>query len=130
MYVTCDVNFHENASYFTHEYSPQGERSNEGNMHDINKDIGLDEVIDGLELDANGPETHEDGPEMTYEPGNFEQGSTTRPSPTYTESDPTSPQGKLTNENSNSSHENVNAQAIPETRYPVRKNRGIPWRQY
>ena len=105
-------------------------------MPDIEKDSGLVdglEEVDGPEMseqedETYGPETNADGPNAD-EPENLEQDSTTSPSPSYTVPDPMSPQGTLNNEHSNVFHENVDIQVTPETRYPVRKNRGIPRKQ-
>lgn len=133
MYITRDVKFHENISFFDHDSLPQGEITKNWETNVINKNGSLDDMgyEEDNEVGVGGSEEYETGGATP------DQDSTTNtpelepePSPTSSSSPstPIPPQGMSPNDTISMSPETNNEQII--TRYPIRSNRGVPKRQY
>nr|GEY95176.1 putative RNA-directed DNA polymerase [Tanacetum cinerariifolium] len=140
MYVTRDVSFHENVSFFSHECSLQGEKT-----HNLDEETRHETHVsqDGNNQDENGTSLHEPNsgssenlaPEITDYDSEFE-GETNRENEDGNEHI-NEPNGEdITNESRDSTHlvtnpvENPKADNPLEPRYPTRHNRGILKKQY
>lgn len=152
VYVTRDVSFHEKIPYFTPEYFPQGEKSNEGNIQPNELGPSGNAIYeDGLsengpnDIGNGGSDSGGDGQNGSEaQTDSTPTDSTTSPIPSESdpsepvnephpsEPDPNTSQGMFFNENSNVYGEVVGEQEheTPASRYPVRRNRGVPRKQY